>query len=211
MSTKFLGEIRAERIRLFFLLLLAKVALVDRLTRMQIRRQYVFPKIFQGVTGVGTMSTLVRFGTRVQTHVSPQIRAELRLEVAALVGAGMDLNLLGVRGILVPNSVPAQLRLRFSGVGAIRTRILLLDVVMDQPAVRLQLGCGTKYRWTTRKTALVLLTGVSQHVLSKGMFCVEAFLAMRTDEAAPTASFVQRFRRSAAQPLMNDEKRSPRE
>lgn len=65
--------------------------------------------------------------------------------------------------------LPAQLRLRFSGVGAIGTRVLLLDVVMDQSSMGLQLGCGTKNRWTTRKAALVFLTGVSQHVLSKGM------------------------------------------
>lgn len=123
----------------------------------------------------------------------------------------MDLNLLGVRGILVPYPMPAQLRLRFSGVGAIRTRVLLLDVVMDQLAMGLQLGCGTKNRWTTRKAALVFLAGVSQHVLSKGMFCVEAFFAVQTDEAPSTASFVQRFRRSIAYPLVSDEMRSPGE
>lgn len=53
------------------------------------------------------MLTLVRLDARMHSHVSPQIRAELRLKIAALVTAGMDLNLLGVRGILVPYPVPA--------------------------------------------------------------------------------------------------------
>lgn len=54
------------------------------------------------------MSTLVRFGACMQSHVSPQIGAELRLKIAALVSAGMDLNLLGVRGILVPYHMPIE-------------------------------------------------------------------------------------------------------
>lgn len=44
-STELLGEIRAERIRFFSLLLLAKFALVDLFTRMQVRRQDVLPEI----------------------------------------------------------------------------------------------------------------------------------------------------------------------
>jgi len=52
------------------------------------------------------MSTLVWFGACMQSHVSPQIRAEFRLKIAALVSAGMDLDLLGIRGILVPYSMP---------------------------------------------------------------------------------------------------------
>lgn len=40
MSAKFLGEIRAERIRGF-----AEIALVDRLAGMQTRRQHVLPEV----------------------------------------------------------------------------------------------------------------------------------------------------------------------
>jgi len=42
MSTKFLGEIRAERICRF---LVAEIAFVNRLARMQIRGQHVLPEI----------------------------------------------------------------------------------------------------------------------------------------------------------------------
>lgn len=52
------------------------------------------------------MSTLVRLGARMQSNMSPQVRDELRLKIAALVSAGMDLNVVGVRGILVPYPVP---------------------------------------------------------------------------------------------------------
>lgn len=54
------------------------------------------------------MSTLVWFDTCMQSHVSPQIRTEFRLKIAAFISAGMDLNLLGVRGIFVPYSVPME-------------------------------------------------------------------------------------------------------
>lgn len=63
---------------------------------------------YQSVTGIGTMSALVRFDAGVHSHVPPQIRAELRLKIATLVAAGMDLDLLGVRGILVPYPMPAE-------------------------------------------------------------------------------------------------------
>lgn len=62
----------------------------------------------QSVTGVGTMTTLVRFGACMQSHVSPQVRAEFRLKIAVLVSAGMDLDLLVARGILVPYPMPRE-------------------------------------------------------------------------------------------------------
>lgn len=43
------------------------------------------------------------------------------------------------------------------------------------------------------------------------LLCVKTFFAMRTEEAPPTARYVQRFRRGTAYPLMNDENRSPPE
>lgn len=57
------------------------------------------------------MSTVVRFGACMQSHVSSQVRAELRLEITALVSAGMYLDLLVVRGILVPYPVPRGKRM----------------------------------------------------------------------------------------------------
>lgn len=54
----------------------------------------------QRVTGIGTIATLVRFDACVQSHVSPQVRGDFRFKTAALVSAGIHLDLLG--GIHVP-------------------------------------------------------------------------------------------------------------
>lgn len=65
--------------------------------------------------------------------------------------------------------LPGQLRLGFRGVRAIRTRVLLLDTVVGQLSVSLELGRGAEDRRAARKSALVLLARVAQHVLLKGM------------------------------------------
>lgn len=63
--------------------------------------------IYQVGAGIGTMSALVGFRSRVQARVSPQVGTDVCLEVAARVAATVRLGLLGcVYGILVPHPVP---------------------------------------------------------------------------------------------------------
>jgi len=65
--------------------------------------------------------------------------------------------------------LPVQLRLSFTGVRAIGARVFPLDVLVDQHSVPLELGCRAQSRRASRKSALVHLAGVPQHVLPERM------------------------------------------
>ena len=103
MGSELLGEVGPKRLRC---LLLANVAFVDRLARMQISGKDVFPEIFQVVARVSAMAALVRLGACVQAHVPLQMRGEFRFESAAGIGTSTQLRFHGGRGILVSSPMP---------------------------------------------------------------------------------------------------------
>lgn len=87
-------------------------------------------------------------------------------------------------------------------------------VVVDQASVRFQFGGCSEDGRTARKSALVLLASVPQHVLSQSVFGVEGVVALGADEAAFPARFpgpCRRRRRARALLLMGVQVRSSRE
>lgn len=166
MRAKFFREIRPKWFRI---VPLANVAFVNRLPRMQIRGQHVFSKILQIVARVRAMATLVRLGARVEAHVSLQMRSDLSSKCAARVRTrAEEIRFRRVLRPVVACTVASKLGPGFGRVTAIRALVTSRGrrSFVDQAHVRPKLGRCAKHGRASRKPALVLLPGVSQHVLS---------------------------------------------
>lgn len=160
MRAKFFREIRSKRFRI---VPLANVAFVYRLAWMQIRGQHVFPKILQIVARVWAMATLVRLGSRMEAHVSLQMRSDLSSESASRVWTRAKIRFGGGLRSVVASAVASKLGPRFGRVTAIRAFVTPggRRSVVNQAHVRSQLGRCAKHGRASRKPALVLLPSVS--------------------------------------------------